>query len=119
MAVLSWIVVASLACATPSTALLHDSTPGLGPLRSPDTSRRDAIRKTAGLGGVLGGMFGNGNVPNARAAAAVSRRPTNEVIETVDGIRRKRLGGSDLLVSEVALGTQVRKRSASDAHKGS
>ena len=32
--------------------------------------------------------------------------PTNEVVRTVDGIRHKRLGGSDIIVSEVGLGTQ-------------
>ncbi|KAH8058291.1 oxidoreductase [Aureococcus anophagefferens] len=31
---------------------------------------------------------------------------TNEVVGTVNGIRRKRLGGSDIVVSEVGLGTQ-------------
>ena len=40
----------------------------------------------------------------AKAPAAVGN--TNEVVEVVDGIRHKRLGGSGIIVSEVGLGTQ-------------
>merc|ERR1719223_1663183 len=32
--------------------------------------------------------------------------PTNEVVKTVEGIKRRRLGGTDILVSEMGLGTQ-------------
>ena len=32
--------------------------------------------------------------------------PTNEVVDVIDGIRQKRLGGSDIICSEVGLGTQ-------------
>ena len=32
--------------------------------------------------------------------------PTNEVVGVVDGIRQKRLGGGDIIVSEMGLGTQ-------------
>jgi hypothetical protein len=39
-------------------------------------------------------------VPTASAG------PTNEIVGVVDGIRQKRLGGSDIIVSEVGLGTQ-------------
>jgi hypothetical protein len=31
---------------------------------------------------------------------------TNEVVDVIDGIRQKRLGGGDIIVSEVGLGTQ-------------
>jgi len=46
------------------------------------------------------------------AASAASRLPasakgaTNEVVKTVDGIRQKRLGSGDIIVSELGLGTQ-------------
>jgi len=49
---------------------------------------------------------------DAQRAAAASRLPagstgpTNEVVRTVEGIRHKRLGGSNLVVSEMGLGTQ-------------
>ena len=33
--------------------------------------------------------------------------PTNEIIDVVEGIARKRLGGTDIVVSEMALGTHV------------
>ena len=45
-------------------------------------------------------------------ASAASRLPkgslgaTNEVVKTVNGMRHKRLGGSDIIVSEMGLGTQ-------------
>ena len=47
----------------------------------------------------------------APAEAAVprspgSKGPTNEVVRTVNGIRHKRLGAGDIIVSEVGLGTQ-------------
>ncbi|CAM9356087.1 unnamed protein product, partial [Heterosigma akashiwo] len=62
-------------------------------------------------GGFLGGIFGSGKIGSAFGAsndAAGSKpfRPTNEVVKVVDGIRHKRLGGGDIIVSEVGLGTQ-------------
>ena len=34
------------------------------------------------------------------------RKETNEIVKVVEGIRHKRLGGSDIIVSELGLGTQ-------------
>ena len=49
-------------------------------------------------------------LPGAARAAAkgfgLPSKETNDVVSTVDGIRRKRLGNSDIAVSELALGTQ-------------
>ena len=49
-------------------------------------------------------------LPGAARAAAkgfgLPSKETNGVVTTVDGIRRKRLGNSDIAVSELALGTQ-------------
>ena len=49
-------------------------------------------------------------LPGAARAAAkgfgLPSKETNDVVTTVDGIRRKRLGNSDIAVSELALGTQ-------------
>ena len=49
-------------------------------------------------------------LPGAARAAAkgfgLPSKETNDVVSTVEGIRRKRLGNSDLAVSELALGTQ-------------
>jgi len=57
-----------------------------------------------------GGMFG---IPflGGEAAAAAPRKsiqggPTNEVVKVVNGIKHRRLGGSDIIVSELGLGTQ-------------
>jgi len=50
--------------------------------------------------GLFGGLFRDGN------AEANVPKSTNEVVEIVDGIKRKRLGGGDIIVSELALGTQ-------------
>lgn len=61
-------------------------------------------------GGFLGGIFGSGKIGSAfgasNNAAGKPFRPTNEVVKVVDGIRHKRLGGGDIIVSEVGLGTQ-------------
>lgn len=73
------------------------------------------------LSGVLGGIFGGDNnasnksvkAANAAAAAAPGSKsnnsnkgPTNEIIKTVQGMKHRRLGGSDIVVSELGLGTQ-------------
>lgn len=42
----------------------------------------------------------------AAASTRAAVRPTNEVVDVIDGIRQKRLGGTDIIVSEVGLGTQ-------------
>lgn len=56
--------------------------------------------------GILGGLFASdGNKKNS-VAAQEEAKPTNAVIKIVDGIRQKRLGGGDIIVSELGLGTQ-------------
>jgi len=68
-------------------------------------------------GGFLGGLFGGGDdgvnsfVHNASSTAGSGnvnsgKGPTNEVVKTVNGMRQRRLGGSDIVVSELGLGTQ-------------
>ena len=67
-------------------------------------TRRQALKDTAGSTVMLNFLPGA-----ARAAAkgfGLPSKETNDVVTTVDGIRRKRLGNSDLAVSELALGTQ-------------
>jgi aryl-alcohol dehydrogenase-like predicted oxidoreductase len=46
--------------------------------------------------------------PGVATAAATPRaaRPTNEIVRTTDGLRHKRLGGGEIVVSELGLGTQ-------------
>ena len=66
-------------------------------------------------GGFLGGIFGGDSDPNIVANAATGKAkinnnsgkgPTNEIIKKVNGMNQRRLGGSDILVSELGLGTQ-------------
>jgi aryl-alcohol dehydrogenase-like predicted oxidoreductase len=51
----------------------------------------------------LGGFFGGRKDP---AYGASSKGKTNEIIRTVNGMKHRRLGGSDIVVSELGLGTQ-------------
>lgn len=59
-------------------------------------------------GGSSGGLFSNffgskDNSANASIGGSINARKgtTNEVIKTVSGMRQRRLGGSDIYVSEV------------------
>ena len=78
---------------------------------SPLPSRRAII--SSGGGALAGSFFGNlfdNNGDNASDAYPVSSYKsagsTNEIKKVVDGVRWRRLGGSELLVSEIGLGTQ-------------
>ncbi len=76
-------------------------------------SKRRNLILSAG-GGFFGGMFSFGDDESSQASAASgdnnpkkkSYGPTNEVVKVVNGIKHRRLGGSDILVSELGLGTQ-------------
>jgi len=66
-------------------------------------------------GGFLSNLFGddggsNGIINPANAADGVNNNngkgATNEVVKTVNGMKQRRLGGSDIIVSELGLGTQ-------------
>ncbi len=65
-----------------------------------------------GGGGLFSGLFGDsdgvkrGNVARAADGGVASKGPTNEVVKSVNGMRQRRLGGSDIVVSELGLGTQ-------------
>ncbi|KAL7490636.1 hypothetical protein ACHAWT_000196 [Skeletonema menzelii] len=78
--------------------------------------RRQSVQLMAG--GFLGGIFGggeNGSYSVANAATSTGgnakinnsgKGPTNEIIKKVNGMNQRRLGGSDIIVSELGLGTQ-------------
>ena len=57
---------------------------------------------------VIAGMPASSSGRQGGSALRSSKtgRTTNEVLKVVDGIRHKRLGGSDIVVSEIGLGTQ-------------
>lgn len=46
------------------------------------------------------------NGPPSTGKKYQSKGPTNEVVKIVNGIKHRRLGGSDIIVSELGLGTQ-------------
>jgi aryl-alcohol dehydrogenase-like predicted oxidoreductase len=78
-------------------------------MQAPDgyASRRTVIKASGGLFGIP--FFGGGD--NAANAASnnvpkSSKGPTNEIVKVVNGMRRRRLGGSDIFVSELGLGAQ-------------
>ena len=72
-------------------------------------SRRKAI-VLGSTGGFFGGLFGGGDKDVANASSGgkkyKSAGPTGEVVKVVNGMKHRRLGGSDILVSELGLGTQ-------------
>lgn len=73
-------------------------------------SRRTTLRSGAAAAALGWNPFGGGAALGAASAAPPGSKAgggtTNEVVRTVDGIRQKRLGGGDIIVSEMALGTQ-------------
>ncbi len=75
---------------------------------SPNPKRRNLILSAGMFGGIF--PFGDDSTAattsNNDKAPKKSSGPTNEVVKIVNGIKRKRLGGSDILVSELGLGTQ-------------
>ncbi len=79
---------------------------------SQTSQRRRSVVGTLGAagGGIFGGLF-NGNDANASSSTGggsyKSSGPTNEVVKVKNGIKHRRLGGSDIVVSELGLGTQV------------
>eukprot|EP00929_Paragymnodinium_shiwhaense_P031972 TRINITY_DN1779_c0_g4_i1.p1 TRINITY_DN1779_c0_g4~~TRINITY_DN1779_c0_g4_i1.p1 ORF type:complete len:552 (+),score=117.17 TRINITY_DN1779_c0_g4_i1:80-1735(+) len=77
-------------------------------------SSKAGRRATLAAVGLLAGATAGASRARARGRRSVSAAGkrtlpalrTNEVVSVVDGIRQKRLGGSDIVVSELALGTQ-------------
>eukprot|EP00193_Tetraselmis_chui_P019428 CAMPEP_0177794500 /NCGR_PEP_ID=MMETSP0491_2-20121128/25685_1 /TAXON_ID=63592 /ORGANISM="Tetraselmis chuii, Strain PLY429" /LENGTH=468 /DNA_ID=CAMNT_0019317173 /DNA_START=373 /DNA_END=1779 /DNA_ORIENTATION=- len=76
------------------------------PSAAPSASRRQVMQVASATGWLAQlGLF----PPKAGGAPArdsTATGPTNEVVRTINGIRHKRLGSSDIIVSEMGLGTQ-------------
>lgn len=103
----------SLQASTSNSKLADNSSP-------PVLFARRTVLQAAGMFGgsgipFFGGGGGNDNdkISGAAANAAgastsqyTSKGPTNGVVKVVNGIKRRRLGGSDILVSELGLGAQ-------------
>ena len=82
------------------------SSPPLSPRRRQSFT---AMGAAGGASGFLSYLFGDGggdgNAANAATTGNVNgnKGPTNEVIKSVNGMRQRRLGGSDIVVSELGL----------------
>ena len=66
---------------------------------------RRQLLKLGSAAGLLGGIEHRAGRGAANAASAPVGE-TNSVVRVVDGIRQKRLGSTDIVVSEMGLGTQ-------------
>jgi len=105
---LVWIVVESFAFQSDTIFLKCNS-----PLSCPSKGRRAFALSS--FGSMFGGLFGGADSSGASASSSSpessrkqfqSKGPTNEIVAVVDGIKQRRLGGSDIIVSEIGLGTQ-------------
>ena len=72
------------------------------------SNRRRSIVLGASSGGMFGGFFGGkaNASESGNGTPFKSKGATNEVVKVVRGIKQRRLGGSDIVVSEIGLGTQ-------------
>eukprot|EP00804_Cyclotella_cryptica_P024028 CCRYP_007270-RA/>CCRYP_007270-RA protein AED:0.09 eAED:0.09 QI:70/1/1/1/0.62/0.55/9/511/510 len=126
------VLIMAITASVAATAFQHSATPSfLLPTRSARTvpfratanddeypSYSSAIRRRSlmtmmagGGGGFFSDLFGKSdgnNAANAYIGGNINsgKGPTNEVVKTVNGMRLRRLGGSDIIVSELGLGTQ-------------
>lgn len=72
------------------------------------TPRRQVLLASS----LLGGFFSNNNKPGNAAvnppssSSRSNHGPTNQVVRVVNGMKQRRLGNSDILVSALGLGTQ-------------
>ena len=66
------------------------------------TNRRNVILASSFFGGIFGGSSPARPIPTVPG----SKGATNEVVKKVAGMKHRRLGGSDIVVSELGLGTQ-------------
>ena len=116
------VVVLSLICsiASPfgvgsSAAFLMTSSSESSKAPSSSTSQTSARRRQilrAGAGGMFSGLPFFGSDDKAQAASPSDKKkrggggPTGEVGKVVKGMKHRRLGNSDIFVSEMGLGTQ-------------
>lgn len=111
-------MLSSSSSALSAAAFQHALPPRMGldhsDLSSPPLSPRrrqsfTAMGAAGGASGFLSNLFGDGggdgNAANAATTGNVNgnKGPTNEVIKSVNGMRQRRLGGSDIVVSEMGL----------------
>jgi aryl-alcohol dehydrogenase-like predicted oxidoreductase len=85
---------------TPSAdgAAATSATSAPSPLKKKNPDRRRRVILASSL---FGGLFGGGGGSGANA-----KTKANNIVKTVNGMRYRRLGKSDIVVSELGLGTQ-------------
>jgi aryl-alcohol dehydrogenase-like predicted oxidoreductase len=95
-----------LLCLIGSHALVKHTIQSRHPL-SASSSMVSGRRKVllASSSSFFGSLFSSSS-SSAAAKAGLPARPTNEVVKVVNGMKHRRLGGSDIVVSELGLGTQ-------------
>lgn len=103
-------IIPSRARAVHATTIMTDSSSISNGGHSIPSNRRRSI-VLASSGGIFGGIFNPDNAnassnDKSSANAYRSKGPTNEIVKVVNGIKQRRLGGSDIVVSEIGLGTQ-------------
>ena len=121
---LAWTGVSNAFITTPSIATQRAHVPSHSAstlmresLESVDGQQKISNRRRSLVLGAGGGMFSgffNSDNNNGNANASTpggegkfkSKGSTNEVVKVVNGIKHRRLGGSDVVVSEIGLGTQ-------------
>ena len=104
------ICLASFATSFKFTMLMGPKAPMVPKIISslPRFDVRASLQRVNSLGaaGFLGGLFANDGSRKIANAVGGLAQPTNAVVKNVDGIAHKRLGGGDIIVSELGLGTQ-------------
>jgi hypothetical protein len=72
------------------------------------SSRRKVLLASNLFGGFFGGSSDNPKATYAstQKSARAAMGPTNEIVKIVNGMKHRRLGGSDIIVSDLGLGTQ-------------
>jgi Aldo/keto reductase family len=90
------IVIGASALTTPSASTMSLTT----------SNRRRTLLSSSLFGNIFGGGTGQPSPALAKTAVPGAKGPTNEVIKNVNGMKQRRLGGSDIIVSELGLGTQ-------------
>ena len=103
---------------TPSPSMMASSSKQHPPRRPSSRQRRNligSIGTAVGSGNIFSGLpfLGNGKKANAAELGGTTANikkggggPTNEVVKVVNGMKQRRLGNSDIVVSELGLGTQ-------------
>ena len=97
------LLLLQLQAACRASAFLHGGTPPAVRGSRILASFLDGLLDTFGF---PGGSADSGGGGGGGKSYGANGGDTNEVVRVVDGIRHKRLGGSDIVVSELGLGTQ-------------